>query len=131
MSTTTSYHYTYFVPFNLAKLILCAHKGCKGKDNTTILPLQRYLSSAAPTHTFHLVHRTPISTMPASQESYTISIPLSPPPPRSLSTYSRFMHDHTKRLMEASGVSSSARSSTSSASSMDTALTNGVYSREY
>ncbi|KHN94645.1 uncharacterized protein MAM_07551 [Metarhizium album ARSEF 1941] len=68
--------------------------------------------------------------MPAVQESYTITIPNSPPPPRSLSTYSQFIHDHTKRQMEASGASST-RSSTSSASSTTTNLTNGDYPQAY
>ena len=34
-------------------------------------------------------------------DNYTISIPSSPPPPTDLSSYSRLMHDHTKRQMEA------------------------------
>ncbi|KAG6034548.1 hypothetical protein E4U41_006493 [Claviceps citrina] len=54
--------------------------------------------------------------MPNAQESYSMVMPVSPPPPRSLTSYAQFMHDHTKRQMEASG-SMPARSSTSSSSS--------------
>lgn len=60
--------------------------------------------------------------MPARQDSYTISIPTSPPPPQDIGSYSRFIHDHTKRLMEQSGGPSTPRSAHAQASA---ALTNG------
>ncbi|KAH7166198.1 hypothetical protein EDB81DRAFT_781713 [Dactylonectria macrodidyma] len=47
--------------------------------------------------------------MPARQEAYSISIPISAPPPQNLSSYSRFMHDHTKRQMQAFGANPSSR----------------------
>ncbi|TDZ12995.1 hypothetical protein C8034_v004934 [Colletotrichum sidae] len=50
------------------------------------------------------------STMPARQNAYSVSIPVSPPPPSDLSTYMRSMHQHTKRQMEAANRSSSRRS---------------------
>ncbi|UNI19111.1 hypothetical protein JDV02_005327 [Purpureocillium takamizusanense] len=71
--------------------------------------------------------------MPGQTDSYPISIPDSPPPPQSISTYSRFMHDHTKRQMESFGAIAPAggsRGSTSS-SSVSSSLTNGVGSSEY
>ncbi|KAK6219875.1 hypothetical protein QIS74_05377 [Colletotrichum tabaci] len=50
------------------------------------------------------------STMPARQDAYSVSIPVSPPPPSDISTYMRSMHQHTKRQMEAANRSSSRRS---------------------
>ncbi|KAK1688095.1 hypothetical protein CORC01_09311 [Colletotrichum orchidophilum] len=50
------------------------------------------------------------STMPARQDAYSVSIPISPPPPSDLSTYMRSMHQHTKRQMEAANRSSTRRS---------------------
>ncbi|KAK7409687.1 hypothetical protein QQX98_008130 [Neonectria punicea] len=47
--------------------------------------------------------------MPARQEAYSISIPSSSPPPQNLSSYSRFMRDHTKRQMQAFGANPAAR----------------------
>ncbi|KAF6802358.1 hypothetical protein CMUS01_15379, partial [Colletotrichum musicola] len=43
--------------------------------------------------------------MPARQDAYSVSIPVSPPPPSDLSTYMRSMHQHTKRQMEAANRS--------------------------
>ncbi|KAF5021853.1 hypothetical protein F66182_6110 [Fusarium sp. NRRL 66182] len=43
--------------------------------------------------------------MPARSDYGSVSMSMSPPPPQNLSSYSRFMHDHTKRQMEASGAS--------------------------
>ncbi|KAF4445142.1 hypothetical protein FACUT_111 [Fusarium acutatum] len=43
--------------------------------------------------------------MPARSDYGSVSMSMSPPPPTNLSSYSRFMHDHTKRQMEASGAS--------------------------
>jgi len=47
---------------------------------------------------------------------YSMSIPSSPPAPSDITSYSRFMHDHTKRQMEAQGAFSPERTSASSAS---------------
>ncbi|PFH60510.1 hypothetical protein XA68_10824 [Ophiocordyceps unilateralis] len=67
------------------------------------------------------------TAMPGPAGSYSVSIPISPPPPQSLSTYSRFMHDHTKRQMESFGaVNSPASSHHSSRSSNAGSLANGV-----
>ncbi|KAJ6438658.1 thiol-specific monooxygenase [Purpureocillium lavendulum] len=66
------------------------------------------------------------------RDSYTISIPVSPPPPQSISTYSRFMHDHTKRQMESFGaITPSGGSRGSTSSSAGSSLTNGVGPSEY
>ena len=66
---------------------------------------------------------------------YSISIPSSPPPPSDLSSYSRFMHDHTKRQMEAQGAFSPERHSTSSnrkgTASGSSSMTNGTSPSEY
>ncbi|KAH6686267.1 hypothetical protein F5X68DRAFT_208649 [Plectosphaerella plurivora] len=48
--------------------------------------------------------------MPARQDSYSVSIPVSPPPPSDINSYQRFMHQHTKKQMEAAGRSSHRRS---------------------
>lgn len=72
--------------------------------------------------------------MPGPSDSYSINVPVSPPPPTDLGSYSRFMHDHTKRQMEAQGAfsdhkpSESARNGTSSGSS---SMTNGISPSEY
>lgn len=58
--------------------------------------------------------------MPGPADSYSMNIPASPPPPSDLSSYSRFIHDHTKRQMEAQGhgsLDSGSSSSRKSASS--------------
>ncbi|KAH8891318.1 hypothetical protein GQ53DRAFT_648971 [Thozetella sp. PMI_491] len=39
--------------------------------------------------------------MATAQDAYSISIPISPPPPSDLGTYARTMHQHTKKQMEA------------------------------
>ncbi|KAL6402556.1 hypothetical protein AUP68_15038 [Ilyonectria robusta] len=49
------------------------------------------------------------NNMPARQEAYSVSIPMSVPPPQNLSSYSRFMHDHTKRQMQAFGANPGSR----------------------
>ncbi|UKZ94112.1 uncharacterized protein TrAFT101_008999 [Trichoderma asperellum] len=64
--------------------------------------------------------------MPPPQDAYTVSLP-APSPPQSISSYSRFIHDHTKRQMQAFGALSSSSSSTSSRSSVGgTSMTNGA-----
>ncbi|KAF4977810.1 hypothetical protein FZEAL_5717 [Fusarium zealandicum] len=55
------------------------------------------------------------------RSDFSASIPSSPPPPQNLSSYSRFMHAHTKRQMEASGSNSSSGSSSPPRSSNSTA----------
>ncbi|CAM1508437.1 Fc.00g052850.m01.CDS01 [Cosmosporella sp. VM-42] len=70
--------------------------------------------------------------MPASSD-YSVSIPISPPPPQDLSSYARFMHDHTKRQMEASNNASSSprRSSGRHAQPVGSAVTNGISPPDY
>ncbi|KAK8101772.1 uncharacterized protein PG998_006816 [Apiospora kogelbergensis] len=64
----------------------------------------------------------------SSQDSYgSMSMPSSsPPPPQDISSYSRFMHQHTKRQMEAASRSSHRRGGRSSQNSHVSALPNGV-----
>ncbi|RCI07454.1 hypothetical protein L249_4520 [Ophiocordyceps polyrhachis-furcata BCC 54312] len=71
--------------------------------------------------------------MPGAAGFYPVSLPSSPPPPQSLTTYSRFMHDHTKRQMESFGAirSSSSSHSTSHASNTANAMANGAASATY
>jgi hypothetical protein len=61
--------------------------------------------------------------MPSRQDNYS-HLPGSARPPQDLTSYTRFIHDHTKRQMEAFGAGSpepaSGRRSTSSS------MTNGV-----
>ncbi|KAL7931235.1 hypothetical protein V8C35DRAFT_310749 [Trichoderma chlorosporum] len=65
--------------------------------------------------------------MPGRQDAFSVSIPSSsPPPPRSISSYSRFIHDHTKRQMQAFGALSPTNSGSSTRSSVGNAMTNGV-----
>ncbi|KAI0801711.1 hypothetical protein GGR55DRAFT_667658 [Xylaria sp. FL0064] len=46
----------------------------------------------------------------SSRGTYTISMPANMSPPHDLKSYSRSMHSHTKRQMEAANMSSSRRS---------------------
>ncbi|GAW25409.1 hypothetical protein SAMD00023353_0600530 [Rosellinia necatrix] len=46
----------------------------------------------------------------SSQGAYTISIPVNMTPPFDLASYSRSMHSHTKRQMEAANMTSTRRS---------------------
>ncbi|RFU79911.1 hypothetical protein TARUN_2307 [Trichoderma arundinaceum] len=64
--------------------------------------------------------------MPGRQDAFTVSIPSSPPPPQSISSYSRFIHDHTKRQMQAFGAMTSSSSSATRSSSIGTSMTNGA-----
>ncbi|KAK8135449.1 hypothetical protein PG984_003389 [Apiospora sp. TS-2023a] len=52
----------------------------------------------------------------------------SPSPPQDISSYSRFMHQHTKRQMEAASRSSHRRGGRSSQNSSTPAMPNGVSS---
>lgn len=63
--------------------------------------------------------------MPGSAD-YSVSIPISSPP-QNLSSYARFMHEHTKRQMEAQGSfpESKAGSGKSSVSSGHSSMVNG------
>ncbi|KAI0969744.1 hypothetical protein F4678DRAFT_152526 [Xylaria arbuscula] len=47
----------------------------------------------------------------SSRGAYTISMPANMSPPHDLTSYSRSMHSHTKRQMEAANMSSSRRRS--------------------
>lgn len=67
--------------------------------------------------------------MPARQDSYSVSVPNSPPPPQDLSSYSRFIHDYTKRQMEASG--SPPPQKTDPRSKASGSMTNGISPTEY
>lgn len=70
--------------------------------------------------------------MPGPTASYSISIPASPPPPSNLTSYSRFIHEHTKRQMESFGAVMSPGSGGSSVgSTSSTSLSNGVSHHEY
>ncbi|KAM3516115.1 hypothetical protein MY11210_000397 [Beauveria gryllotalpidicola] len=64
--------------------------------------------------------------MPAIQDVSTIAMPSSSPPV-SISSYARFMHEHTKRQMEASQLSAP-QSSGSSQISTSSSMSNGVSS---
>jgi hypothetical protein len=64
---------------------------------------------------------------------YAVSIPTSPPP-SNLSAYSRFIHEHTKRQMEAQGAMTdriSGSSTRTSGSSGSSTTTNGTSPSEY
>ncbi|KAM3552133.1 hypothetical protein MY1884_002223 [Beauveria asiatica] len=63
--------------------------------------------------------------MPAIQDVSTIAMPSSSPPV-SISSYARFMHEHTKRQMEASQLSAP-QSSGSSQISTSSSMSNGVH----
>ena len=71
--------------------------------------------------------------MSSARDSYSMS--MSPSPPSDIGTYSRSMHQHTKRQMEAassrrsSGSSSGGGSSSSPSNSGPSAMPNGVSSR--
>ncbi|KAK3403088.1 hypothetical protein B0T20DRAFT_342544 [Sordaria brevicollis] len=55
--------------------------------------------------------------MSAATQNSAYSITMSPPPPFDLGTYSRSMHQHTKRQMEAASQTNLPRSSNSSSPS--------------
>ncbi|UKZ57886.1 hypothetical protein TrVGV298_011747 [Trichoderma virens] len=78
-----------------------------------------------PHHTISQPQTTPLM-MPGRQDAFSVSIPTSPPPPQSISSYSRFIHDHTKRQMQAFGALSPTNSGSSSRSSVGTSMTNGA-----
>lgn len=70
--------------------------------------------------------------MPGAADNYSMSIPTSLPAPADLTSYSRFMHDHTKRQMEAQGAFSPERNAGSSnrgrkgTNSASSSMTNGT-----
>ncbi|AEO56265.1 hypothetical protein MYCTH_2300995 [Thermothelomyces thermophilus ATCC 42464] len=65
--------------------------------------------------------------MSTSQRTYSTSMPLSPPPPSDLGSYSRFMHQHTKRQMES--ISQSPPTASQHGQSSPTGLPDGVAGR--
>lgn len=68
--------------------------------------------------------------MPGHQDS--VAMPVSPPPPQDLPSYSRFMLDHTKRQMEASGATGySPTHKASSLQSRGSSMTNGTSPNDY
>ncbi|KAF4996792.1 hypothetical protein FGRMN_4268 [Fusarium graminum] len=68
--------------------------------------------------------------MPARSDYGSSSLSMSPPPPTNLSSYARFMHEHTKRQMEASGATPPSPSSSRRAG-RSSAMTNGQVSPSY
>ncbi|KAK4043461.1 hypothetical protein C8A01DRAFT_32387 [Parachaetomium inaequale] len=66
--------------------------------------------------------------MSTTQGAYSVSMPLSPPPPPDLGTYARSMHQHTKRQMESISPQSPPRSSQHSQPA-PTGLPDGVVGR--
>lgn len=139
---STSLPYSYF-NLKLSYIYYIQAKSCRPESSILYQPYECIYSlepQDLPTNV-HITHKqnynqhthTHIAIMPGQTDSYTISIPVSPPPPQSISTYSRFMHDHTKRQMESFGAIAPAggsRGSTSS-SSVSSSLTNGVGHSEY
>ena len=69
--------------------------------------------------------------MPTRQDNYSIHLPMSARPPQNLSSYTRFIHDHTKRQMEAFGAGSPEPSSGRHSVSSGSTITNGVASPVY
>lgn len=69
--------------------------------------------------------------MPGRSDYGSASLSMSPPPPTNLSSYARFMHEHTKRQMEASGGSSSPSNATVQRAGRSSAMTNGHTSPSY
>ncbi|KAI1853759.1 hypothetical protein JX265_003907 [Neoarthrinium moseri] len=63
----------------------------------------------------------------SSQDYSTVSMPFSPSPPTDLPSYARFMHQHTKKQMEAASRSSHRRGQRSSHSGVP-AVPNGISS---
>ncbi|KAI1188807.1 hypothetical protein F5B17DRAFT_393893 [Nemania serpens] len=61
----------------------------------------------------------------SARGTYNISIPNNMSPPHDLTSYSRSMHSHTKRQMEAANISSSRRSD-QSGSSPTSSMPNGT-----
>lgn len=72
----------------------------------------------------HTTHITYTFTMPTRQD-LEISIPNSPPPPVDITSYAKFMHEHTKKLLEATSPTAP-RSSARSQSSMSSQSSNGI-----
>ncbi|KAI1310093.1 hypothetical protein F5Y03DRAFT_49543 [Xylaria venustula] len=64
----------------------------------------------------------------SSRGAYTISMPANMSPPHDLTSYSRSMHSHTKRQMEAANMSSSRRRSSPSQNSPVSSMPNGTSS---
>ncbi|KAG9255250.1 uncharacterized protein F5Z01DRAFT_673202 [Emericellopsis atlantica] len=69
----------------------------------------------------------------SSADTFAMNIPSSTSPPTDISSYSRFMHEHTKRQMEAQGALPSERRQSTSTSSQQhgarsgrSSMTNGT-----
>jgi hypothetical protein len=62
----------------------------------------------------------------SARDSISMSIPASPPPPASILSYSQFMHQHTKRQMEAASRSSHRRGGSSRHSQEVPTMPNGT-----
>lgn len=62
----------------------------------------------------------------SARDSISMSIPASPPPPASILSYSQFMHQHTKRQMEAASRSSHRRGGSSRHSQEVLTMPNGT-----
>ncbi|KAI0446654.1 hypothetical protein F4803DRAFT_476246 [Xylaria telfairii] len=64
----------------------------------------------------------------SSHGAYTISMPANMSPPHDLASYSRSMHSHTKRQMEAANISSSSHQRGHSRNSPVSSMPNGTSS---
>ena len=63
--------------------------------------------------------------MPGASDNYSMSIPTSTSAPTDLTSYSRFMHDHTKRQMEAQGAYSAEHTASASSTRGRSSTTSG------
>ncbi|KAI1754472.1 hypothetical protein F4782DRAFT_492625 [Xylaria castorea] len=64
----------------------------------------------------------------SSRGTYTISMPANMSPPIDLASYSRSMHSHTKRQMEAANISASSRRRSHEQNSPVSSMPNGTSS---
>merc|ERR1712000_387688 len=78
-------------------------------------------------------HLTTLPTTMSSADTYSMNIPTSNSPPTDISSYSRFMHEHTKRQMQAQGALPSERRQSTSTTSQQhgagsgrSSMTNGA-----
>ncbi|KAI1736211.1 hypothetical protein F4680DRAFT_432948 [Xylaria scruposa] len=67
----------------------------------------------------------------SSRGAYTISMPTTMSPPVDLASYSRIMHSHTKRQMEAANISASSRRRQRSQSPPVSSMPNGTSSSSH
>jgi hypothetical protein len=108
---------TYQIPiFLLLLLLLITRRDNYSYQHIHTIPTN-YLTS----------NITPLSILNMSPRStYTISMPSNMPPCSDLASYSRTMHMHTKRQMEAANMSSSRRGSGRSQQSSGSDMVNGI-----